>query len=82
MSANNTLPRYIAPMPKQGAGDLLWLSRTVQVLADYSSGYLNSFTTTQRNALTPGGKPAIVFDSTLGKAMLWTGSAWQTIQSV
>jgi len=44
---------------------------------------LKSYTTTQKNALTlgTGGAGTLVFDSTLGKACVWTGSAWQTITS-
>lgn len=76
------LPKYTFPVPKQGADDIVWLTKTLQVLTDISSGYIPSYTTTQKNALVPGGKPAIVFDSTLGKLCLWTGSAWQTVTSV
>lgn len=37
-------------------------------------------TTTQKNALTVSAG-YIVFDSTLGKLCVYTGSAWQTITS-
>ena len=37
-------------------------------------------TTTQKNALTASAG-YIVFDSTLGKLCVYTGSAWQTITS-
>lgn len=37
-------------------------------------------TTTQKNALTVSAG-YIVFDSTLGKLCIYTGSAWQTITS-
>ena len=37
-------------------------------------------TTTQKNALTVTAG-YIVFDSTLGKLCVYTGSAWQTIKS-
>jgi len=37
-------------------------------------------TTTQKNALTVTAG-YIVFDSTLGKLCIYTGSAWQTITS-
>lgn len=37
-------------------------------------------TTTQKNALTPSAG-WVVFDTTLGKLCVYTGSAWQTITS-
>ena len=37
-------------------------------------------TTTQKNALTVSAG-YIVFDSTLGKLCVYTGSAWQTVTS-
>ena len=37
-------------------------------------------TTTQKNALTVSAG-YLVFDSTLGKLCLYTGSAWQTVTS-
>lgn len=37
-------------------------------------------TTTQKNALTPAAG-YVVFDSTLGKLCVYTGSAWQTVTS-
>lgn len=37
-------------------------------------------TTTEKNALTVGAG-YLVFDSTLGKLCVYTGSAWQTITS-
>jgi hypothetical protein len=37
-------------------------------------------TTTQKNALTVSAG-YVVFDSTLGKLCVYTGSAWQTITS-
>lgn len=76
------LPRFTSPIPpKVGAADLNWLSRFWQVVTNTSSGYIPSYTTAQKNALSPGSAPAIIFDSTLGKACVWTGSAWQTITS-
>lgn len=41
-----------------------------------------SMTTTQKNAITSPIAGLIVFDSTLGKLCIYTGSAWQTITSV
>lgn len=38
-------------------------------------------TTAQKNALTAGAGQ-LVFDTTLGKLCVYTGSAWQTITSV
>ena len=38
-------------------------------------------TTTEKNALTPGAG-WVVFDTTLGKLCVYTGSAWQTVTSV
>lgn len=41
------------------------------------------YTTTQKNALALGtaGKGTVIFDSTLGKLCVWTGSAWETVTS-
>lgn len=39
-----------------------------------------AMTTTQKNALTPAAG-WVVFDTTLGKLCVYTGSAWQTITS-
>jgi len=39
-----------------------------------------NMTTTQKNAMT-GATGAVVFDTTLGKLCVYTGSAWQTITS-
>jgi len=38
-------------------------------------------TTTQKTALTAG-KGTVVFDTTLGKLCVYTGSAWETVTSV
>ena len=38
-------------------------------------------TTTEKNALTPS-KGWVVFDTTLGKLCVYSGSAWQTVTSV
>lgn len=38
-------------------------------------------TTAEKNALTPS-KGWIVFDTTLGKLCVYSGSAWQTVTSV
>ena len=38
-------------------------------------------TTTQKNALTPSAG-WVVFDTTLGKLCVYSGSAWQTVTSV
>ena len=45
-----------------------------------TEGRLPVVTTTEKNALAaaPG---MVVFDTTLGKACVYTGSAWQTISS-
>ena len=37
-------------------------------------------TTTEKNALTPS-KGWVVFDTTLGKLCVYSGSAWQTVTS-
>ena len=38
-------------------------------------------TTTAKNAIVSPLQGAIVFDSTLGKLCVYTGSAWQTVTS-
>jgi hypothetical protein len=38
-------------------------------------------TTTEKNAIVSPEVGAILFDSTLGKLCVYTGSAWQTITS-
>jgi hypothetical protein len=42
---------------------------------------LNSYTTTQKNALVTPLAGTIIFDSTLAKMCVYTGSAWQTVTS-
>jgi hypothetical protein len=42
---------------------------------------LPNMTTTQKNAISSPAAGLMVFDTTLGKACLYTGSAWQTITS-
>jgi len=42
-------------------------------------GWLNSYTTTQRNALKPSRGGLMIFNSTTKKAELWTGSAWEAL---
>lgn len=50
-----------------------------RINADYDK--FVSKTTTQRNALSlgSGGAGAVVFDSTLGKLVLWNGTAWRNL---
>ena len=53
----------------------------MSVILDGSNGVqVPVVTTTQKNALTVTAG-YIVFDSTLGKLCVYTGSAWQTITS-
>jgi hypothetical protein len=40
-----------------------------------------SVTTTQKNAIASPVAGQIVFDTTLGKLCVYTGSAWQTVTS-
>jgi hypothetical protein len=47
----------------------------------YGRPVLQNVTTAQKTALTVGAG-TLVFDTTLGKACVYTGSAWQTITSV
>ena len=42
---------------------------------------LNSYTTTQKNALVTPLAGTLIFDSTLAKMCVYTGSAWQTVTS-
>lgn len=44
--------------------------------------YPPSVTTTQKTAITPSKKGAMVFDSVLNKICVWNGSAWETVTSV
>jgi hypothetical protein len=39
------------------------------------------FTTTEKNAIVSPETGAIIFDSTLGKLCVYTGSAWETVTS-
>lgn len=50
------------------------------VSASYAFVFPN-LTTTQKNALTPS-NGQVVFDTTLAKLCVWTGSSWQTVTSV
>ena len=43
-------------------------------------GKLMTVTTTQKNSLVPA-EGTVVFDTTLNKACVYTGSAWETITS-
>lgn len=76
-------------LPAVGAGDydrqlntrLYDLFRQVLIqLNAVSSGAMTVVTTTEKNALSPF-VGQVVFDSTLGKLCVYTGSAWQTITS-
>jgi hypothetical protein len=51
--------------------------------ADTFNGILatKNVTTAEKNALTPS-KGWVVFDTTLGKLCVYSGSAWQTVTSV
>ena len=42
---------------------------------------LPNMTTTQKNAISSPAAGLMVFDTTLGKACIYTGAAWQTITS-
>ena len=42
---------------------------------------LPTFTTTEKNAIVSPATGAILFDTTLGKICVYTGSAWQTVTS-
>ena len=46
-----------------------------------NGGFFPSYTTAQKTALT-GTAGMVVFDSTLAKLCVYSGSAWQTITSV
>jgi hypothetical protein len=40
-----------------------------------------TFTTTEKNAISSPPAGSIIFDTTLGKMCVYTGSAWQTVTS-
>jgi hypothetical protein len=42
---------------------------------------LPTFTTTEKNAISSPTAGSIIFDTTLGKMCVYTGSAWQTVTS-
>jgi hypothetical protein len=42
---------------------------------------LPNMTTTQKNAISTPAAGLLVFDTTLGKICVYTGSAWQTVTS-
>lgn len=53
----------------------------MSIIADGTNGAgVPVVTTTQKNALTVSAG-YLVFDSTLGKLCVYTGSAWQTVTS-
>ena len=62
-------------------------SRTPNNAQKYTADTFNGImatknvTTTEKNALTPS-KGWVVFDTTLGKLCVYSGSAWQTVTSV
>jgi hypothetical protein len=62
-------------------------SRTPNNAQKYTADTFNGImatrnvTTTEKNALTPSAG-WIVFDTTLGKLCVYSGSAWQTVTSV
>jgi len=47
----------------------------------YGSPVLTNYTTTQKNALKGMVAGTLIFDTTLGKMCVYTGSAWQTVTS-
>jgi len=51
--------------------------------ADFFYGVMvaKSYTTTEKNALTPS-EGWVIFDTTLNKLCVYSGSAWETITSV
>jgi len=61
-------------------------SKTPNFAESYTADTFNGIaatrnvTTTQKNALTPSAG-WVVFDTTLGKLCVYTGSAWQTVTS-
>jgi hypothetical protein len=62
-------------------------SRTPNNAQQYTADTFNGIfaaknvTTTEKNALTPSAG-WVVFDTTLGKLCVYSGSAWQTVTSV
>ena len=44
--------------------------------------YLGTMTTTQKNAVVGPAAGMLVFDTTLAKLCVYSGSAWQTVTSV
>ena len=56
----------------------------VKFIGGTFNGAFPSYTTTQKNALTTAlvvAAGTVIFDTTLGKLCVYTGSAWQTITS-
>ena len=52
------------------------------IILDPNKGVqMPSFTTTLKNAIASPLTGAVIFDTTLGKLCVYTGSAWQTITS-
>lgn len=62
----------------------IWIDPVIQLyiaeIADWT--YLGTFTTTQKNAITPVAASMKCYDSTLNKLCVYTGAAWETITSV
>ena len=91
------MPRYASNIQIPNLGAAISLSGTEQVeivqavtsvrcttqqIANLATlTVAQNVTTAQKNALSAG-SGRIVFDTTLGKLCVYTGSAWQTITSV
>jgi hypothetical protein len=56
------------------------LRDVIQQLNRMVDGQTLNVTTTEKNALTPQAG-MVVFDTTLGKLSVYTGSAWETVSS-
>lgn len=65
-----------------GIGATATTSAILDVQSTTKGFRLPNMTTPQKNAIAAPAAGLMVFDTTLGKACLYTGSAWQTITSV
>ncbi len=83
IDTNPRLPHIGSPDYQKQLNARLYelLRQMAQDINSISAGNVPQVTTTEKGALTPRAG-TIVFDTTLSKACVYSGSAWQTITSV
>lgn len=80
--ASQTDSFYVAPIRSTTATpDVLYYNTSTKEVT-YGPQIITGMTTTQKNAIASPVAGLMVFDTTLAKLCVYTGSAWQTITSI